>query len=72
MAQIAINSSQVDDVFDGMVNDVNTSRLDEFYIQTSDITIDNLYEMAFSKKLIIIVESVYINIVKIKFNSLLN
>jgi uncharacterized protein YeeX (DUF496 family) len=72
MAQIAITSSQVQGVFDDMANDVDSSRLDEYFIQTSDITKDNLYEMAFAQKLIITVESVYINIVKFKFNSLLN
>jgi hypothetical protein len=72
MAQIAITSSQVEGVFDDMVNDVDSSRLNDYFIQTSDITKDNLYEMAFAKKLIITVDSVYINIVKFKFNSLLN
>lgn len=72
MAQIAITSSEVQGVFDDMVNDVDSSRLDDYFIQTSDITKDNLYEMAFAHKLIITVEYVYINIVKFKFNSLLN
>lgn len=72
MAQFAISSVDVEDVFDDMVSDVGTSRLDEYFIQTSDITVDNLYEMAFAKKLIITVDRVYINIVKFKFNSILN
>lgn len=71
MAEIAIKSTVLPNVFNQMVNNTGTARLDEFFIQTNEITIDDLYERAFSRKLIINVTAIYGNIVKFQFTSLL-
>lgn len=71
MPQVATKSTMLTTIFNNMVANTGTSRTDEYFIQTNDITTEDLYDRAFAKKLIITVTPLYSSIIKFQFTSLL-
>lgn len=72
MPQIATKSTMLTTIFNQMVANTGTSRVDEYFIQTNDIELNDLYDRAFAKKLVITVTPIYSNIVKFQFTALLS
>jgi hypothetical protein len=51
-----------------MRNNTGTARIDEFYFQTVEVTTEEILDNAYKKDVLINVETVYNNIIKITFN----
>lgn len=71
MAQIRIKETTLTGALNSMVNNVGSARTDEFYFQTNDITIDDVYDRAFAKKLLVTITNVNSNIYKLQFSALI-
>jgi hypothetical protein len=72
MATVKLSGpAQVNQVLTAMKNNTGAARIDEYYFQTNDVAIEDLYDNAFKKSVIVNVVPVYGNIQKLTYNLIL-
>lgn len=72
MAQIKLaGSNAINNALTAMKNGTGTSRTDEYFFQSNDVTIDEIQDSAFKKGVIVNIVLMYGIIYKLTFNLIL-